>query len=240
MTNSAHHRAGTLPVSAELETDAASEPIPLQPFDEHNRKLMSHVRPADWTNPTPSGRYNLVVLGAGTAGLVTAAGAAGLGAKVALVERELMGGDCLNVGCVPSKGVISAARAAAAVRDAGEFGCGLCGAVEVDAGAHRDRDRAERVGDVVAAGHAQRDSAELRAIERRDEVEGAVLVHAQPFRAPLRVRVHGVAFDAGAGGALAQSGVSVGRVVLISSPYSARANTPTSNPEASGLPSNPK
>jgi len=52
------------------------------------------------------------VIGAGTAGLLTAAGAAGLGAKVALIERGLMGGDCLNVGCVPSKGVISAARAA--------------------------------------------------------------------------------------------------------------------------------
>jgi heterodisulfide reductase subunit A-like polyferredoxin len=47
-------------------------------------------------------RYNLVVIGAGTAGLVTAAGAAGLGARVALVESNLMGGDCLNV-CVPSK-----------------------------------------------------------------------------------------------------------------------------------------
>ena len=49
------------------------------------------------------GRYNLVVIGAGTAGLVCAAGAAGLGARVALIERHLMGGDCLNVGCVPSK-----------------------------------------------------------------------------------------------------------------------------------------
>ncbi|MCA9267761.1 MAG: mercuric reductase, partial [Planctomycetales bacterium] len=76
----------------------------------------------DWQNPRPQSRYNLVVIGAGTAGLVAAAGAAGLGAKVALVERGLMGGDCLNVGCVPSKGVISAARAAAAVREAGQFG----------------------------------------------------------------------------------------------------------------------
>ena len=57
----------------------------------------------------PSG-YNLVVIGAGTAGLVTAAGAAGLGAKVALVERFLLGGDCLNVGCVPSKCLIGSSR----------------------------------------------------------------------------------------------------------------------------------
>ncbi len=88
----------------------------LLPADEFNLQLAANVHPLDWKNPTPAGRYNLVVIGAGTAGLVTAAGAAGLGAKVALIERSLMGGDCLNVGCVPSKGIISAARTAAAVR----------------------------------------------------------------------------------------------------------------------------
>jgi pyruvate/2-oxoglutarate dehydrogenase complex dihydrolipoamide dehydrogenase (E3) component len=102
------------------------------PEDEHNKKLVSHVHPSDWTNPTPSGRYNLVVIGAGTAGLVTAAAAAGLGAKVALIERHFMGGDCLNVGCVPSKAIISAARAAASVRDAGEFGVNVPPGTEVD------------------------------------------------------------------------------------------------------------
>ena len=109
--------------------------IQLQPHDEHNRALESHVHPPDWRNPTPDGRYNLVVIGAGTAGLVTAAGAAGLGAKVALIERELMGGDCLNVGCVPSKAVISAARVARMVKNAGEFGVNTSGNVEVDFGA---------------------------------------------------------------------------------------------------------
>ena len=94
----------------------------LQPLDEHNQRLREHVAPPDWKNPTPTGRYNLVVIGAGPAGLVTAIGAAGLGAKVALIERDLMGGDCLNVGCVPSKGIIRAARAVAAVRDASGFG----------------------------------------------------------------------------------------------------------------------
>lgn len=104
----------------------------LEPRDEHNEKLQQNVHPTDWVNPTPSGRYNLVVIGAGTAGLVTAAGAAGLGARVALVERDLMGGDCLNVGCVPSKGLISAARVAATVRDAGEFGVDVPEGVQVD------------------------------------------------------------------------------------------------------------
>ena len=92
------------------------------PDDPHNRTLVGNVHPADWINPEPAPRYNLVVVGAGTAGLVTAAGAAGLGARVALIERHLLGGDCLNYGCVPSKGMISAARIAAAVRDASQFG----------------------------------------------------------------------------------------------------------------------
>jgi len=106
--------------------------IQLQPQDEHNLKLEANVHPRDWTNPTPSGRYNLVVIGAGTAGLVAAAGAAGLGAKVALIERDLMGGDCLNVGCVPSKALISAARAVRSVRYANELGVQVPDGTKVD------------------------------------------------------------------------------------------------------------
>jgi pyruvate/2-oxoglutarate dehydrogenase complex dihydrolipoamide dehydrogenase (E3) component len=79
--------------------------------DPYDDALVQTVRPADWTNPAPASRYHLVVIGAGTAGLVTAAAAAGLGARVALVEQHLMGGDCLNVGCVPSKAIIGASRA---------------------------------------------------------------------------------------------------------------------------------
>src|SRR5438552_18989153 len=102
------------------------------PPEAANETLLKNVRPRDWVNPKPAVRYNLVVIGAGTAGLVTAAGAAGLGAKVALVERELLGGDCLNVGCVPSKALIRAARAAAQVRDAGQFGIRIPPGVHVD------------------------------------------------------------------------------------------------------------
>jgi pyruvate/2-oxoglutarate dehydrogenase complex dihydrolipoamide dehydrogenase (E3) component len=94
----------------------------VSPADEFNKKLVENAHPPDWINPMPAGRYNLVVVGAGTAGLVAAAGAAILGARVALVERQLMGGDCLNYGCVPSKALIRAARAAYAVTEAREFG----------------------------------------------------------------------------------------------------------------------
>jgi pyruvate/2-oxoglutarate dehydrogenase complex dihydrolipoamide dehydrogenase (E3) component len=116
----------------------------VEPPDEHNRTLVANVHPPDWRNPEPGGRYNLVVLGAGTAGLVAAAGAAGLGAKVALVEKHLMGGDCLNVGCVPSKALIRAARVAVAVRDAGRFGVRIGGDVSVDFAAVMERLRRTR------------------------------------------------------------------------------------------------
>jgi len=78
--------------------------------DEHDRRLLSHVRPPGWRNPIPKTKYDMVVIGGGTAGLVCAAGAAGLGARVALVERARLGGDCLNTGCIPSKALLRSAR----------------------------------------------------------------------------------------------------------------------------------
>ncbi|NOX49295.1 MAG: FAD-dependent oxidoreductase [Gammaproteobacteria bacterium] len=64
------------------------------------------LKPTNYVNPEPKSRYHLVVIGAGPAGLITAIGAAGIGAKVALIERHQMGGDCLNVGCIPSKALL--------------------------------------------------------------------------------------------------------------------------------------
>lgn len=94
----------------------------LSPDDESNARLVSNVHPTDYINPEPEPMYNLVVIGAGTAGLISAIGAASLGAKVALVERHLMGGDCLNVGCVPSKALIRSSRAAHQIANAKAFG----------------------------------------------------------------------------------------------------------------------
>ncbi len=104
----------------------------LSPRDQYNDDLVANVHPPDWENPDPARRYNLVVIGGGTAGLVTAAGAAGLGAKVALVERHLLGGDCLNYGCVPSKAIIRSSRVAADLKDAARFGVKVPPEVEVD------------------------------------------------------------------------------------------------------------
>ena len=107
----------------------------IYPLDEHNHILAENVHPSNWVNQEPAGRYNIVVIGAGTAGLITAVIAASLGAKVALIEKHLMGGDCLNVGCVPSKGVIRAARAWADVRNAEEFGLHIPPGMKYDFGA---------------------------------------------------------------------------------------------------------
>ncbi len=154
---------------------------PLQPLDEYNLQLQANVHPVDWVNPSPKKDYQLVVIGAGTAGLVTAAGAAGLGARVALIERELMGGDCLNVGCVPSKGIISAARVAAAVRDATHFGVNVPSST-VDFAAVMERmrrlrasisplDSAKRFRDLgvdVFLGQARFDGNQLVTVTRQD------------------------------------------------------------------------
>jgi len=114
------------------------------PRDQYNETLLANVHPADWVSPAPAPRYNLVVIGGGTAGLVSAAGAAGLGAKVALVERHLLGGDCLNYGCVPSKAIIRSSRLAADFRDAARFGVKAPLSTEVDFPAVMERMRALR------------------------------------------------------------------------------------------------
>lgn len=116
----------------------------LAPLDEHNQRLLANVHPPTWRNPTPQGRYNLVVIGGGSAGLVAAVGAAGLGAKVALVERHLLGGDCLNVGCVPSKSILRAAKVLGEMARAAEFGISLPGPAAVDFGAVMARMRRVR------------------------------------------------------------------------------------------------
>jgi pyruvate/2-oxoglutarate dehydrogenase complex dihydrolipoamide dehydrogenase (E3) component len=105
--------------------------IQVAPFDEYNRVLVQNAHPADWQNPMPDGRYNLLVIGGGSAGLVAAVGAAGVGAKVALVEKHLLGGDCLNAGCVPSKTILRSAKAVGDLRRAAELGVHV-GDVTVD------------------------------------------------------------------------------------------------------------
>ena len=158
-----------------------TETVLLQPDTEENRILSANVHPADWVNPEPAGRYNLVVIGGGTAGLVCAAGAAGLGAKVALIERHLLGGDCLNVGCVPSKGVLRASRALFDARSSGGFGVRGLEGVRADFGQAMQRMRRLRAD---LSGH---DSAR----RFRDELGVDVFLGQGSFSAPDAVEVAG-------------------------------------------------
>lgn len=73
----------------------------------------------------------MLVIGAGAGGLVTAAGSAGTGAKVALIERNFLGGDCLVTGCVPSKAFLKCANIAHAAKSGQEYGV-ICSDVKVD------------------------------------------------------------------------------------------------------------
>lgn len=111
------------------------------PADLQLRRL---VAPTDWPLIKPRGRYNLVVIGGGPAGLVAAAGAAALGARVALIERRLLGGDCLNFGCVPSKALLRVGRAAADARDAQRFAVHNTEQAQVDFTAAMQRVRERR------------------------------------------------------------------------------------------------
>lgn len=144
----------TTETTRSAEAESIADLPELQPLEGPNAALRDHVHPDGWQNPTPDGRYNLVVLGGGTAGLVAAAGAAGLGAKVALVEKHLLGGDCLVTGCVPSKALIRSARAASEARRAGRLGVHT-GDVTVDFGALMERMRSRRA-DIARHDAAQR------------------------------------------------------------------------------------
>ena len=84
--------------------------LPNFPEHPHNDMLIQLTAPPDWQNPTPNGKYNLVIIGAGSAGVTLARYAAQMGATVALIEKHLLGGDCLVSGCVPSKAIIRAAK----------------------------------------------------------------------------------------------------------------------------------
>ncbi len=149
--------------------------------DRYDAALADAVFPPDWKNPEPAARYDLVVVGAGTGGLVSAAVAAGLGARVALVERERMGGDCLNVGCVPSKAVLRAGRIAAAARGAAELGLAPAADAEPDFGAAMERMRK------IRAGIAKTDSAQ----RFRDELGIDVFLGEGRFVAPDAAEVKG-------------------------------------------------
>jgi pyruvate/2-oxoglutarate dehydrogenase complex dihydrolipoamide dehydrogenase (E3) component len=156
-------------------------PSLILPQSEENRVLTANVHPQDWENPEPAPCYNLVVVGGGTAGLVCAAGAAGLGARVALIERHLLGGDCLNYGCVPSKGIIRASRAVSEARRGADFGIGGVDNIAIDFASAMERMRK------VRAAISPHDSAR----RFRDELGVDVFFGTGEFSGPDTVEVAG-------------------------------------------------
>lgn len=103
-------------------------------FDAANCDLFDAVRPIKWVDPEVDGadKYDILVIGGGAGGLVTAAGSKGLGAKVCLIERGFLGGDCLNNGCVPSKAFLKSCNVAHNARTAAKYGVLIEGEIKIN------------------------------------------------------------------------------------------------------------
>ena len=119
------------PLQQKLATRNDQSPPSTPPDDRFHRALLHNVQPFAWRNPKSTGKYNLIIIGAGPGGITAAREAASLGAKVALIERNFIGGDRLNVGCVPSKAIIRTARLYAEMRDADNVGAQVPGSIDI-------------------------------------------------------------------------------------------------------------
>lgn len=176
-------RHGEDTISSATSEMTSTSVLQVPPDDAANRALVGHVHPPAWQNPSPAAMYDLVVLGGGTAGLVSAMGAAGLGARVALVERHFLGGDCLNTGCVPSKALLRSARVVGELRRAAALGVSARD-VSVDFAAvmRRMRERRASIAEHDAAARVQRAGVDVFFGTARFADPRTVLVNEQRLR----------------------------------------------------------
>lgn len=138
--------------------------LEIWPLDEHNAKLLNLVHPYKYETKLKDGQndppvYDLIAVGSGAGGLVSSRQSARRGATSALISEGLAGGDCLNIGCVPSKALIRSARAASQVRRAAEFGIVIEGPITVDFAKVMTRLREKRATIAPADGHPGTESA---------------------------------------------------------------------------------
>ena len=141
--------------------------VELLPRIDSDQRTINQSHPPTWQNP-PGGNYDLVVLGGGPAGLVAAPTAAAGGHRVAMTERRLTGGTCVNFGCTPSKALIRCARAAHEASRGPDFGFRLSTPPQVDFG--KVMERVRRIRSMSSAGDAVQ------------VVAGAGVVSPRPFR----------------------------------------------------------
>src|SRR5258708_562345 len=120
-------------ISSAISSDRSSERI-----------RQEALHPEKWKNPKPAEQYDLVIVGVGPASAMAADEAARLGAKVALIERNLLGGNCLNTGCIPSKTIIRTSRLYAEMRNAEDYGAKTPGEIAVDFAAAMEHVRSVR------------------------------------------------------------------------------------------------
>src|SRR5262249_9673277 len=125
--------------------------VELLPADEYNQRTINQGYPPTWQNP-PGGDYDLVVLGGGPAGLIAALAAAPRGHRVAMTERQLTGGTCVNFGCTPSKALIRCGRAVHEATRGAEFGFRLTRPPHVDLA--QGMERVPRIRAMSSAGDA--------------------------------------------------------------------------------------
>lgn len=154
------------------QADEARQTLHVWPLDKYNAVLLNEVHPRNYQSPEPYELYDLIAIGAGAGGLVSSKQSARRGAKSALISEYLAGGDCLNVGCVPSKALIRSARAVAQVRRASEFGVMTTGEFRVDFPAVMERVRQCRALIAPADGHAGSEAAGTHVFQGRGILTG--------------------------------------------------------------------
>lgn len=155
-----------------LQAEEARKKLKVWPLDTYNAELLNEVHPRDFESQEPYAEYDLIAIGAGAGGLVSSKQSARRGAKSALISEHLAGGDCLNVGCVPSKALIRSARAVSQVKNASEFGVIIDGDFKVDFEAVMTRVRKCRAAIAPADGHSGSEASGTHVFQGRGVLTG--------------------------------------------------------------------